>query len=1343
MKKNSETPNETGQDKPHSADMQDGESAAAECAPGSRVTPGQEATGFVPLVSELNEEIDHLYGKLHGLNEALRESDDRARLLEEKGQVIAQLHGEVKEKSSEISQLQNDIEGLHVSQRDHAQRTSELLDEKQEEIVQLAEKVSERDQEISRLHGHVEEKGLVINHLTEHLGQKDKEIVNLQGDLEDRVQIIARMQDKLGELDAALTESKERTEKLLEENQEQISRLEWKVKEKYKEITQLHGKIHDLGEELRSSEERAEQLAQDKVQITAELEGRITGKEQEITGLNEHGEVMAQEIANLSALVNEQVLTISGLERQVSGLQNTLRVAEEQAELQLEEKRQDIAGLHGQIQELNTALHASEEQAAQQLAEKGEEIARLVADLDDKGQAVVQLRVSSSEKDEAISGLEESIQQLNMSMRTVEEQAAQQLESKQKEITGLEWSVKDKNSEISQLHGNIHDLSAELSSSQEQAERQLEAESHEIDQLGIRIQQLEEEKRDITERAELVLQEKLKLVNQLEARVEHLDSALGDSKASAVQQLEEKAQVIKENSKAISQLEKQLQEQAAATSASVETSAQELQVRTEEISQLGGQLEQKTQEVNELHGKIRDIGAELDANEVRNGKLVEEHEQVVAQLNTEIKQQATTLYETAEHAKQQQEEQAREISQLKGELDQQADAIDGNTEKLAGELEEKLDIISQISAKLDKKDQEISELNSKLHDMNARLGEDRASIAWKNKENSRVVSELKAQLNQEAVTMRESAKHAEQQLKEKDKALAEKTQHIARLEEQFREMEAAAQVAANKIELPNEKDSRPDMPDGEVDEQSGLDSGLQVQVGSAESSSDNDATSRQNQREVVKLEGKEIARLQQHIQELKVGLRDKVGHDQPKKQEKMQNPTTANNTIKTMMEDKLKKLSTLDMMTGMINRQYFMKVLDESVSSDNTEDADQSVLYILLDNFRDIRERVGVSDSDEVLRNVAGTIQTSLGKRDIVSRFGYYVFTVLRYRDDAMSVHEFAEQIMHKLEDDVFSGGEHSVKIRASIGICEASKGGHNAESLIQRADLACEVARSSEDARIYIHNAAVEEQLAPEHEAESHMMVRKTLQDERFYLVYQPIVGVGEDRQQRYEVLLRVLDENGEVILPNQFLEVANSIGLSDEIDIWVIENAFRKLGELQRQDQDATFYIKVSEKTIADRELALWMDAKLNECKLQRGSVVIEIAEAAVLDDMENSMAFVTAMHNLGCKVALEHFGASSPPQVLKRLPVDILKVNGGLITSMAGNKETQITVKTIIELARNLGMECVAEQVEDNAVLALLRQYGVQLVQGNFVQIPGKSLDYNFEASIAGNESGSYVV
>ncbi len=1339
MSKSSETSQENELSNPHSGETPDAGNAVAGPAQANPAAPGEGDAGFVPRVAELNEEINRLYGKMHGLDAALRESDDRARQIEEKREAIAELQGQIEEKNREIDRLQNNIDGLQGSLHDHAQQFKEQLKDKQAEIGELEEKVSEREQEISRLHGHVEEKGLVINQLTEQLDQRNQEVTGLHGDIEDRQQTIVRMEGELGELDTCLKQGKERSDTLLEEKQELITRLEWKVKEKYKEITQLHGKVHDLGDELRYSEERAEQLQEEKGRVTDELEGRISEKEQEIAGLNQRNGDMAEQIANLTGQLDEQAQTITGLEQQIVDLQNSLRFVEEQAEQRLEEKQREIAGLHEQIEELNAALHVSEEQAARQLAEKGDEITRLVADLEEKDQVLARLHASAAAKDEVIDGLEESIQQLNMSMRTVEEQAARELESKQQEVTELEWSVKDKNSEISELHGNIRDLSAELSASQDQAEEQLEAKSRDMEQLENRIQLLQQEQRESAEQSGQELQEKRKLVSQLQAREEHLNKALHDSKQGAAEQLAEMTRKLEDKIQTISGLEQQLEAQEASMSARVENENRELQLKDRTIGELTAQLEEQAEELTGLHGTIRDIGAELEARQANRAALVKEHEQEARQFKDKVNQQSFELQSLAEHARQNQEEQAQAICELEEKLKQQTEASNGDAGIIAHELEEQQEIIKQLDEQLKEKDDEIGKLNSTLEDLNARLEEGGARVADEARKHSSEVSQLKAQLKQKTVETRDSARLAAQQLKEKDRVIKDKAQLIGQLEDQVRDLEVAVHSATETAEQLKQEAGRPQ---GQLEKPGRTDSTEQDEVSPAESRDRSDSASSQKEQEVARFQGKEVARLQQHIQELKIALSEKAERMRSKKQENEGDPEPVTNTIKTLMEDKLKKLSTLDMLTGMMNRQFFMKVLDESVSTRSDDESERSVFYILLDNFREIRDEVGVSDSDVVLRNAASIIQSGIGERDIVSRFGYYVFTVLHYNNDAMTTHEFAARILRNLEEHTFSVGDNSVRVRASIGISTVIGGEHNAEGLILRADLACEVARSSSDARIYTHNAAVEEQLAPEHEAESHLMVKKTLQDERFYLVYQPIVSLSEDKRQRYEVLLRILDEEGEVVLPSQFLDVAKSIGLGGEIDKWVIDNAFARLADMQRQDADATFYIKVSEKTIADQGMIPWLDAKLKEYRLQRENVIIEVAEEAVLDDMENSMAFVGALHELGCKVALEHYGASSPPQVLKRLPVDVLKVNGGLISGMAVNKEDQVTVKTIIELARNLGMECVAEKVEDTAVLALLWQYGVQFVQGNFVQIPSRNLDYNFEASVTGNESGTFA-
>ena len=460
--------------------------------------------------------------------------------------------------------------------------------------------------------------------------------------------------------------------------------------------------------------------------------------------------------------------------------------------------------------------------------------------------------------------------------------------------------------------------------------------------------------------------------------------------------------------------------------------------------------------------------------------------------------------------------------------------------------------------------------------------------------------------------------------------------------------------------------------------------------------------------------------------EVKPGQADNAGAD-------------ASNAV---FRQRLQKLHMLDLLTGTANRQHFMQILEQA-SSAPVDGEEQALLYILLDNFRAVRENLGVTESDRLLRDVADLIKDNVGAQDSVARFGDCVFTIIYRGDDILTTRDFAEGIQHHLEEHVFDMGGNSVRLAASIGVCEIGNYHLSAEELIERADLACEVARSLDDEKIHFHNVVAEEQLCLEHESGSQDMVRKTIQEARFYLVYQPIVSLGGDKRERYEVLLRVLDEAGEVALPGQFLAAAGSLGLAGEVDRWVVESALRQLSELQDSGKDVTFHIKISADTIADCELVFWIDARLAEHQLQRENVVFEIAEMAVMDNMEVAIAFVTAMHNLGCKVALEHYAGFSQPQLLKSLPVDILKVNGSLVEGLIANRENQIRVKAIIELASDLNMQCVIERVEETSALALLWQFGVQFVQGNFVQLPGKELDYNFDGDITVEESTVFAM
>jgi diguanylate cyclase (GGDEF)-like protein len=434
------------------------------------------------------------------------------------------------------------------------------------------------------------------------------------------------------------------------------------------------------------------------------------------------------------------------------------------------------------------------------------------------------------------------------------------------------------------------------------------------------------------------------------------------------------------------------------------------------------------------------------------------------------------------------------------------------------------------------------------------------------------------------------------------------------------------------------------------------------------------------------------------------------------------------------LEKKIKTLTQQDMITDLANRQYFMQVLNERVATSTTSGEHRALIYITLDNFKAIRDETGIEASDHALRDIARILKSSCGEKDCLSRIGEGSFTILHYDTDQEKTLGLAETLLHGIAGNLSKASGRAITMTASIGICTINDQATDAQSIIACADMACEVARCAGGNQIHTHSYIADEQASSRQEEEWDRVIRNTIDEERFYLAYQPIVSLKGDTQQRYEVLLRIIDGAGQVILPGQFLSIAEKTGLSGKIDRWIIENAFSELAKLINNDGNVSFYIKLSGETLKDTGLSGWIGEKLMEHNLPGDAVVFEISESNALKDLSNAMQFVGEIQQLQCRVALEHFGQNDQPQLLNHIPADILKIDGALIGGLGNNKEHQARVKEITELARELGKQCIAECVDDAGSLAHLWQSGVDFIQGNFIQEPCKTIAYDFEGETA---------
>jgi diguanylate cyclase (GGDEF)-like protein/PAS domain S-box-containing protein len=434
------------------------------------------------------------------------------------------------------------------------------------------------------------------------------------------------------------------------------------------------------------------------------------------------------------------------------------------------------------------------------------------------------------------------------------------------------------------------------------------------------------------------------------------------------------------------------------------------------------------------------------------------------------------------------------------------------------------------------------------------------------------------------------------------------------------------------------------------------------------------------------------------------------------------------------LENQLEILTRQDILTGLANRQEFIRTVNLAIRAGFAGKQTHTVTYILIDNFKKLCESVGMSGGDKLIRNTAELLATLYGDEVTLARFGDCAFTVLWKNSNEEDAHQLAEHTRQTIEEHIAEIDGHAVSMTSSIGICVINGHSRNAENVLSRADLACEVARSSGGNQIHVHSLAVDESMDGENEPEWDHVIRKTIDDERFYLAYQPVVSLNGNDGIRYEVLLRIIDEEGQVILPGQFISIAEKTDMIGEIDRWVFSTAARTLAGMDSDDGDATFFIKTSGSTLADKEFPVWVFNTLKSHGLKTGNIIFEIPESVAVSDLKNTMLFINSIRKVGCRICLEHFGRHNQPQLLKHLNVDLVKIDGSLISNLPEKKANQEKVREIVSLAHETGKQCVAEHVHGPSDLALLWQYDIDFIQGNFVQEPSRELGYNFEEEIA---------
>ena len=416
-------------------------------------------------------------------------------------------------------------------------------------------------------------------------------------------------------------------------------------------------------------------------------------------------------------------------------------------------------------------------------------------------------------------------------------------------------------------------------------------------------------------------------------------------------------------------------------------------------------------------------------------------------------------------------------------------------------------------------------------------------------------------------------------------------------------------------------------------------------------------------------------------------------------------------------EAKLRYLADHDPLTGLLDRRRFRSELDQFVSFSARYGGQGAVMIIDIDGLKAINDAHGHHAGDRLLRRVAAIMRERVRGTDIVARLSGDEFAVLMPQSDTAGALQLGEDLRAQIADGAGSNGEFP-STTISLGITMFG-GNHeiNSEAVLIAADQA--MYQAKEDGRNQI--ALFQDPGEPKRRAvgtrtTTTARIRDALTNDRLSLHTQPIRSLASGGIERYELLLRMTGDNGELLPAASFIEVAERSGMVQELDRWVVAHALELLAEREKAGQPVSLHVNLSGASITDLSVLEFIERRLDEGDADPKRCTFEITETARVHDYNAAATFADRLTEFGCQVAIDDYGAGFGPfHYLKAIPFDLIKIDGAFIRDMPNSDADQLTVQAIVQIARGLGKTTIAEYVQDDATTELLRDYGVDMAQG----------------------------
>ncbi len=424
------------------------------------------------------------------------------------------------------------------------------------------------------------------------------------------------------------------------------------------------------------------------------------------------------------------------------------------------------------------------------------------------------------------------------------------------------------------------------------------------------------------------------------------------------------------------------------------------------------------------------------------------------------------------------------------------------------------------------------------------------------------------------------------------------------------------------------------------------------------------------------------------------------------------------------IQSRLNHLADHDDLTGLLNRRAFESALAEILELIPKRESAATLCFIDLDQFKLVNDGGGHDAGDQLLKEVADTFGRQLDKDTLVARLGGDEFGIIL----RMGINDALKQINHiirHISSTPFAWKQRKYTIGVSAGLVSIDEYHCDISELMSHADTACYMAKNAgrNQAQIYMYDEYFQDPVSLELKQVN--LLRYAMDNDGLMLYLQPIKSIQYERSHtHFEVLLRLTDEQGQIMSAGEFIPVAEKYDLMQHLDKWVLHESIKELTNMRSQYLDVSFSINISGNTLSNKGSANLYQSIINQSSIDPRMLVFEVTETVAIKNIETAKNFIREMKLFGCRFSLDDFGSGlSSFGYLKELSVDYLKIDGSFVRDMINDSTCRAIVSAFNQLSHELGMKTVAEFVEDAETEAMLKELGIDFAQGYGVGKPQK--------------------